>query len=99
MWKCLKKPNKKKEPVKVKRDEPYWLGPYGVRVPIYVDWVMAEDMGNNIYRDGGTTEMAVRYAPGKFPTESDYKAKYATQYADGNWWYDEEHCKSWIQKN
>ena len=62
----------------------YWSGPFDVRVPNYVDWVMAED--------GGMTEMA---CGGRRLTEADYKQKYAVKDSKGVWWYNKTHCDSW----
>lgn len=72
----------------------YWTGPHDVRVPNYVEWVMAEDGGNNVYKGGGTTEMAWY---GKPPTAIEYRTKYAVQDSNGIWWYNKTHCDNWLK--
>lgn len=70
----------------------FWTGPYGVRVPMHLDSVVADDGGNTLYRDGSVTEMFVEPEM----TKKEYFRVHAEQRADGHWWYKEKQEAFWI---
>lgn len=37
----------------------YWLGPYDIRVPNNIEYIISSDGGNTRYKNGGETEMCV----------------------------------------
>jgi hypothetical protein len=69
-WKISKKPD-------------YWLGPYGVRVPLEVYSVVASDGGNTRYQNGGETEMWC----GPDMSKEEYLQTYATLRDDGHYYW------------
>jgi hypothetical protein len=64
----------------------YWVGPFGIRVPLSIDNVKDYDDCNNIFQDGGTTEMRPYNPP---LTRNQYLEKYAVL-KDGHYWWNEE---------
>ncbi|AGF84968.1 hypothetical protein QJ854_gp814 [Moumouvirus goulette] len=63
--------------------ETYWIGAYGILVPMNVKSVPAEDGYNTIYRDGGITNLYKFYPD--LMNENIYKNKYA--------YFDSTHCR------
>lgn len=64
----------------------YWIGPYGVRVPLDIKEVVADDGGNTLYQDGRETEMFVEPSL----TKEDYLSLYCHQRDDGYYYYGKE---------
>lgn len=62
----------------------YWIGPYGVRVPMDIETVCAADGMNMRYKDGCETEIGV--PSGASISKEDYLRKYA-HLIGGIWWY------------
>jgi hypothetical protein len=62
----------------------YWLGPHGMRVPSYINCVVAEDGYNTMSKGGFSTQV---YCNAIEPTKSEYLAKYAELRADGFYYY------------
>lgn len=55
--------------------ETFWIGAYGVLVPMHIKSVPAEDGFNIIYRDGGSTNL-YKFSY-ELMNENIYKSKYA----------------------
>lgn len=63
----------------------YWSGPYGVRVPNSVKYVVASDGYNSRYKDGSETEMCMINAPPM--NQHIYRQTYAELRDDGFYYY------------
>ncbi len=61
----------------------YWIGPYGIRVPLDVDSIRDSDGCNHLYQNGCVTEM---YNPNP-PTKEEYFERYVTLRNDGHYWW------------
>lgn len=66
-------------------DKEYWIGPYNMRVPMWVKWVVAEDGGNTLGQNGSQTE---KYIPNPM-TEKEYLEYYAVLGEDGHYYWKE----------
>lgn len=66
----------------------YWIGPYGVRVPIHISVVVASDGYNKQYINGYITEMQIDEA--QLMTPAVYKSTYTVLGEDGFYYYDKE---------
>lgn len=60
----------------------YWIGPYGIRVPIHIDKIIARDGCNILYREGGETQLLCNPEMSK----DEYIKKYAV-YKDGYYYW------------
>ncbi|AGC02283.1 hypothetical protein H012_gp167 [Acanthamoeba polyphaga moumouvirus] len=65
--------------------ETFWIGAYGIFVPMHIKSVLAEDGYNIIYRDGGSTNL-YKFNPEPM-NENIYKSKYAYFDNTVNRWY------------
>lgn len=61
----------------------YWIGPYGVRVPMNIKEVYEADGYNKIGRDGGCTLMGVLNPM----SPEQWLENYAEKKEDGYYWY------------
>ena len=62
----------------------YWIGPYGLLIPVNIRWATASDGGNKCSRDGCQTEMWC----GPEMTREAYLSKYGRQSEDGNYYFE-----------
>ncbi len=71
-------------------DGKYWIGPFGIFVPVAIKSVASEDRVNRLYRmfvDGKYVLASTHILPNEENyTEAEYKSKYAIQ-RDGAWYY------------
>ncbi|BCS82537.1 hypothetical protein QLL95_gp0048 [Cotonvirus japonicus] len=69
----------------------YWIGPYGIRIPANIKFVLAEDGFNYMYENGWITDMFVNvwemYSLEHQMNEKIYKTKYATYNSKDKHWY------------
>jgi hypothetical protein len=63
----------------------FWTGPYGMKVPEYVNSVVAADGYNLMNKLGKNTEIAMEDAPEM--NKEIYLAKYAESKGDGNYYH------------
>ncbi|AVG45816.1 hypothetical protein [Acanthamoeba polyphaga mimivirus] len=72
----------------------FWIGPYGIRIPIDIKFVLAEDGLNYMYRDGWTTDIYINIwqmdTYGRQMNEKIYKKKYAKYNPSDKCWYYQE---------
>lgn len=64
--------------------ENYWIGPYGIKIPQTIKFVISEDGTNYCFSDGSQT--VFNYRTTKYMDEMKYKKKYAHQ-KDGQWYW------------
>ena len=72
----------------------YWIGPYGIKVPIDFTHVPAADGGNIYYRDGKQTERGVPRHLALSPAQ--YMGKYGVNRGTAekqDWWYSDTHLQ------
>jgi hypothetical protein len=62
----------------------YWIGPYGIKIPHTIKFVISEDGINYCYSDGSQTVFSYRMS--QYMNEIKYKKKYAQQ-KDGQWYW------------
>ena len=66
------------------KNNDYWVGLYGIRIPNSIKSVIAEDCCNTLYFDGSGTELFSLNAP---LSETEYKNKYAEFNTEDGFWY------------
>ena len=66
------------------RIDNYWYGPYDIRVPKNITWIIARDGYNTVHSDGTQTE---RELVDSEPTEEQYKEMYATLHPNGSYYW------------
>lgn len=66
--------------------EGYWEGPYGTWVPNDIHRIVAEDGGNILTKVDNLINMTEMFIC-KPLTEEEWKARYAVQSEDGQWFY------------
>jgi hypothetical protein len=66
-------------------DRDYWIGPYGVFVPGYLNYIIDKDGVNYLYKDGKRTEAYVSRE--ERPTKEEWLNRYTIKDSTGNYWY------------
>ena len=69
----------------------YWVGPYGVLIPSYIESVISDDGCNKYYSDGTETEM--HGDSSEYMTLEQYRNKYAEEGTHGLWYWKDNNKK------
>jgi hypothetical protein len=68
----------------VKNSNTYWLGPFGIKIPISIISVPTADGKNKRYQNGSETKM---FFMEPWMTEDEYKSKFTELRTDGEWYW------------
>jgi hypothetical protein len=68
-----------------KNCEDFWIGPYKVRIHVFIPYVVAEDGFNTFYKDGSVSK--IKMLQTEIMNENTYKYEHCKLMNDGHYYY------------